>query len=71
MAKKYNIAVIPGDGIGQEITKSAIEVLEAASRRNNIEIFTNVLSAGGDAIDKYGIPLPQETIARAKESDAV
>ena len=71
MAKKYNIAVIPGDGIGQEITKSAIEVLEAASRRNNIEIFTNVLSAGGDAIDKYGIPLPQETIAGAKESDAV
>ena len=71
MAKKYNIAVIPGDGIGPEITKSAIDVLEAATSKRDIEIFTKELKAGGAAIDTYGIPLPQETIASAKDSDAV
>ena len=71
MSKKYNIAVIPGDGIGPEITTAAIEVLEAAASRNNIEIFTKELKAGGSAIDEFGIPLPQETIEAAKDSDAV
>ena len=71
MPKKYNIAVIPGDGIGPEITTAAIEVLEAAVAKKEIEIFTKELKAGGAAIDLYGIPLPQETIAAAKDSDAV
>lgn len=71
MAKKYNIAVIPGDGIGQEITASAVEVLKAAAARSGIEIITKELSAGGDAIDKFGIPLPQETVSEAKACDAV
>ena len=71
MSKKYNIAVIPGDGIGPEITTAAIEVLEAATSKRDIEIFTKELKAGGAAIDAYGIPLPQETIFAAKDSDAV
>lgn len=71
MPKKYNIAVIPGDGIGPEITSAAIEVLEAAVAKKEIEIFTKELKAGGAAIDLYGIPLPQETIAAARDSDAV
>ena len=71
MSKKYNIAVIPGDGIGPEITTAAIEVLEAAANKQGIEIFTKELKAGGAAIDKFGIPLPQETIESAMNSDAV
>ena len=71
MSKKYNIAVIPGDGIGPEITLAAIEVLDAAASRRDIEIFTKELLAGGAAIDRFNIPLPQETIYAAKESDAV
>ena len=71
MSKKYNIAVIPGDGIGPEITSSAIEVLDAAAAKKEIEIFTKELIAGGAAIDRFGIPLPQETIYAAKDSDAV
>ena len=71
MGKKYNIAVIPGDGIGPEITAAAIEVLQAAATRKGIEIITKELKAGGDAIDAFGIPLPQETIDSAKASDAV
>lgn len=71
MAKKYNIAVIPGDGIGPEITSAAIEVLETACSRNNIELFTKELKAGGAAIDAFGIPLPKETLSSAMDSDAV
>lgn len=71
MAKKYNIAVIPGDGIGPEITASAVDVLKAAALRKEIELIFTELKAGGDAIDSFGVPLPQETIAAAKDSDAV
>ena len=71
MAKKYNIAVIPGDGIGPEITSAAIEVLEAAAKSKEIEIVARELKAGGAAVDQFGIPLPQETISAAKDSDAV
>ena len=46
MAKKFNIAVIPGDGIGPEITSAAIEVLEAVTSRKGIELFTKELKAG-------------------------
>jgi isocitrate/isopropylmalate dehydrogenase len=70
MAKKYNIAVIPGDGIGPEITASAIKVLDAVCSKYEIEIFTKELKAGGAAVDQFGIPLPQETIYAAKDSDA-
>ncbi len=71
MAKKYTIAVIPGDGIGPEITASAVEVLKAASSRYEIELLLKELKAGGDAVDSFGIPLPQETVTGAAESDAV
>ena len=71
MAKKYSIAVIPGDGIGPEITSAAIDVLEAAASKKGIEIFTKELKAGGAAVDACGVPLPQETIFAVKDSDAV
>ena len=71
MGKKYSIAVIPGDGIGPEITSAAMEVLETVASRKGVEIFIKSLKAGGDAIDAFGIPLPQETIDGAKDSDAV
>ena len=71
MAKKYNIAVIPGDGIGPEITASAVEVLKAASSRYETGLVFKELKAGGDAVDSYGIPLPQETVSEAGNSDAV
>lgn len=71
MAKKYRISVIPGDGIGPEITSAAVDVLKAATAGQGIEIETVELPAGGAAIDKFGIPLPQETIEAAKNSDAV
>ena len=48
MSKKYNIAVIPGDGIGPEITTAAVEVLEAAASRQGIDIFIKMSNLRSD-----------------------
>lgn len=68
---KYNIAVIPGDGIGPEVITEAIKVLDAVGAKYGHEFnYTKVL-AGGAAIDETGECLPQETVDIAKQSDAV
>lgn len=69
--KKYKIAVIPGDGIGPEVTSSAVKVMRACADKFGFELDFKFLDAGGCAIDKYGIPLPEETLSACKESDAV
>ena len=67
----YNIVVLDGDGIGPEICKGAIEVLEAVGKKFGHEFnFTHRL-IGGCAIDKCGTPLPQETIEACLNSDSV
>jgi len=66
-----NIAVIKGDGIGPEIVLGAIKVLDVISKKYDFPLtYTDVLM-GGIAIDKTGVPLPQETIDTCKNSDAV
>ena len=67
----YNIAVIPGDGIGPEIVREAQKVLDAAGKKYGFELkYTEVLM-GGASIDVHGVPLTDEAIATAKASDAV
>jgi len=69
--KKYNITILPGDGIGPEIMKVATAALEVAGKKNDIEFgFTEAL-VGGAAIDAHGVPLPDETLEICKSSDAV
>lgn len=67
----YKIAVIPGDGIGPEITDGAVQVLERIGEMcgHHFE-FTSYL-AGGCAIDETGKPLPEETLAGCLASDSV
>lgn len=68
---KFNIATIPGDGIGPEVIEETIKVLNKIGDKFNHKFnFTEVL-AGGIAIDKTGNPLPQETIDICKKSDSV
>ena len=67
----FKIATIPGDGIGPEIVVETIKVLEKIGEIFGHKFeFTEVL-AGGIAIDKTGVPLPDETVAVCKASDAV
>lgn len=68
---EFNIATIPGDGIGPEVIAETIKVLNKIGDKFNHKFnFTEVL-AGGIAIDKTGSPLPQETIDICKKSDSV
>ena len=68
---KYNIAVIPGDGIGPEVVESTIKVLNAIGEKSGHRFDYEYLLAGGCAIDKFGNPLPQETLDACKKSDSV
>lgn len=69
--KEYNIALLGGDGIGPEVTDEAVKVLEAIGKKYDMKFnFTKAL-IGGCAYEKYGKPLPEETLEIAKKSDAV
>ena len=67
----FKIAVIPGDGIGPEVTESTCEVLRAVSEKSGHGFSFTEVMAGGIAIDTCGEPLPAETLKTCKESDAV
>lgn len=68
---KFNIAAIPGDGIGPEIVAEAKKVLDAVAKKYGHEFnYTEVLM-GGVSIDAHGVPLTDEALAAAKASDAV
>ena len=69
MSKK--IIVIPGDGIGQEITDSAVAVLKKVSDKYNLNLEFESHPAGGTAYDLCGTPLPQTTLEAAQNADAV
>ena len=69
--REYSIAVIEGDGIGPEIVREAVSVLEAAGRKYGFHLNLTPVLLGGASIDRYGVPLTQETIEIAKKSDAV
>ena len=65
------IALIKGDGIGPEVIKQALKVLEAVSERFGCSFEYEEVLLGGRAIDETGVPLPAETVDICKKSDAV
>jgi 3-isopropylmalate dehydrogenase len=69
MSKK--IVVIPGDGIGAEITAAAAQILKKTARKYDLELEFDTHHAGGAAIDLYGVPLPDSTVEAARQADAV
>lgn len=66
-----NIAVIRGDGIGPEIVEQALLVLNRVAERFGHEFTYIDVDMGGNAIDKWGDPLPQEMLQRCLDSDSV
>ncbi len=64
------IAVLPGDGIGQEIIKQALRVLDAV-RGDGIDVEIEQAAIGGAGYDEHGDPLPASTLKLAKAADAV
>ena len=65
------IALIPGDGIGPEIVAQAKAVLDRVAEIFGHEFTYTEVSMGGNAIDRYGDPLPQEMLDKCLASDSV
>ena len=69
--KKLNIALLAGDGIGPEIMKQAVKVVDAVAAKHNIEIEYKEALVGAIAIDETGNPYPEETHEACMAADAV
>ncbi|CCO07857.1 3-isopropylmalate dehydrogenase [Desulforamulus hydrothermalis] len=67
----YKIALLPGDGIGPEIIPQAVRVLQAVGEKYNRQFALQTALIGGAAYDATGHPLPEETLAVCRNSDAV
>ena len=68
---QYNIALLKGDGIGPEIVESAVRVLSAVGEKYGHTFNFKSYDIGGIAIDKWGKPLPEETVEGCLNSDSV
>jgi len=68
---KKNILIIPGDGIGQEVTEWGKAVLVSIAEKYNHEFSFDEAIMGHTAIEATGNPLPDETLEKAKKSDAI
>ena len=68
---KLEIAVLPGDGIGPEISEQGVNVMTAVCNKFGHEVSYTHAICGADAIDKVGDPFPEETFKICMEADAV
>src|SRR6266853_3718209 len=67
---QLNVLILPGDGIGAEVTREAVKVLQQVARKFNHQLSISEGLLGGVAIHKTGTPLPQATIDLALQADA-
>ena len=68
---KLKIAILPGDGIGPEVTNESIKVLNCIAKKFNHDVEMSTGSVGAIAIDEYNDPYPDETHKLCSESDAI
>jgi len=67
---EYKISLIPGDGIGPELTEATLKILDAVQQRFNIGLNIIKVEAGDACYEKRGIALPEETIEAIRNSHA-
>ncbi|MFV0279055.1 MAG: 3-isopropylmalate dehydrogenase [Parahaliea sp.] len=65
------ILILPGDHIGPEIMTEAVRVLEAVNSRFRLDLQLEQGLLGGAALDATGVPLPPETLGKARQADAI
>jgi 3-isopropylmalate dehydrogenase len=68
---KASLVLLPGDGIGPEVVAEAERVLAAVAQKFSHIFTTRRLPMGGNAIDSFGDPLPEETLTACRTSDAI
>ncbi len=71
MTSRHRITLLPGDGIGPEIMAVARQLLDAVSRRHQLELAYDEQPIGGAGIEACGEPLPAATLEACRASDAV
>jgi 3-isopropylmalate dehydrogenase len=67
----FRIAVLPGDGIGQEVVPEAVRVLQTVAKKSGFGLEFEQGSIGGGAIDTRGTPLPAETLQLCRQAQAI
>ncbi len=65
------IVVLPGDGIGPEVTFEAVQCLKLISEGCGLDLSFEVHDFGGAAIDAHGVPLPESTLRACRDADAI
>ena len=68
---EFKIAILPGDGIGPEVIAESVKVMNAVGRRFGHDFELRQGRIGGNAIDDFGTPLPDETVELCQDSDAI
>jgi len=66
-----NLVVLPGDGIGKEVTREAMKVLNHIGSKYGIDIRSDEYLAGGASLDEYDVPVKDEVIDACQQADAV
>ncbi len=67
----FTLALLPGDGIGPEVVRAAVRVLDAIASSEDLDVRYFEVSAGGTAIDAYGTPLRDEDLENCRLADAL
>jgi 3-isopropylmalate dehydrogenase len=68
---QYRVVLLPGDGIGPEITAVARQLLDVVAQRHGFQLMFEEQPIGGSAIDATGEPLPASTLTACRSADAV
>jgi 3-isopropylmalate dehydrogenase len=71
MTKQFQVAVLPGDGIGPEVMAEALKVLDAVEKRFGVKFERTFANVGGAGIDNEGKALPERTVEVCRASDAI
>ena len=71
MTVNKNILFLPGDGIGPEVCEEAKKVLLSVNELFGLDFKVSEELVGGDAFEKTGNPLPNQTLEAAKSADAI
>lgn len=71
MSRPHRITILAGDGIGPEVMKEALRVLDAVETKFGFKVERSEHLVGGAAIDATGHPLPKETVAASEAADAI
>ena len=69
--KQFDIAVLPGDGIGPEVMEEGVKVLRSAGKKFGFELNLEFAPVGGAAYDLHKHPLPESTVKTAEKAQAI